>query len=168
MKRPREQRQAPAATYAPRRGRASPAGEDVLGHAASALQRAGFSDATLVLRWREIAGPDIARIAEPVKLTDAPDGAVLTLKCEPGAAVFLQHQTRELLGRLGSYLGPGRITRLRLMPGELEDVTLLPDHPGLGHRAGAPPEEPSSPPTLSHAIGRLERRRRSARMKHTD
>src|SRR5262245_26181651 len=112
MKRTREPRQAPADTYAPRRGRSSPAGEDILGHAASAFRRAGFVDATLVLRWREIAGDDIARIAEPVKLTEEPHGAVLTLKCEPGAAVFVQHQTRELLQRLATYLGPSRVTRL--------------------------------------------------------
>jgi hypothetical protein len=134
----------------------------VLGHAASALQRAGFSDATLVLRWREIAGEDIARIAEPVKLTEGPEGAVLTLKCEPGAAVFLQHQTRELLGRLAFYLGRSQVARLRLALGELERVPSPPDHPAVRHGDGAPdPQETSSPQTLSHAIERLERRRRS-------
>jgi hypothetical protein len=166
MKRTREPRQAPSGTYAPRRGRASPAGQDVLSQAAPALQRAGFSDATLVLRWREIAGADIARIAEPVRLTEDPEGAVLTLKCEPGAAVFLQHQMRELLERLATYLGPSRVARLRLVPGELEQMPSPPDHPAVRPGAGSPgPQEPSNPPTLSHAIERLERRRRGTKPK---
>ncbi len=127
---------------AARRGRAGPAGEDALGHAAAALHRAGFLDATLVLRWGEIVGADIARIAEPLKLTEGPEGGVLTLKCEAGAAVFLQHQTRDLLERLASYLGPSRITRLRLVPGELERPDGPPDHPAgarsTARRAGQP------------------------------
>jgi hypothetical protein len=138
----------------------------VLGHAASALQRAGFSDTTLVLRWREIVGADIARIVEPVKLTEGLEGAVLTLKCEPGAAVFLQHQTRELLQRLASYLGPARVTRLRFVPGELEPACSPPDHPAVRHHGGPPrPDEPGTPLTLSHAIERLDRLRRSTRSK---
>jgi hypothetical protein len=139
-----------------RRGWAGHAGEDVLGHAGAALQRAGFSDATLVLRWREIAGEDIARIAEPVKLTEGPEGQVLTLKCEAGASVFLQHQTRELQQRLSTYLGPGRIARIRLVPGELEGFQGLPDHPLIG-APGA--DEPPMPPSLPEALERLDRRR---------
>ena len=145
-----------------RRGWAGHAGEDVLGHAGAALQRAGFADATLVLRWREIAGEDIARIAEPVKLTEGPEGGVLTLKCEAGAAVFLQHQTRELQQRLGTYLGCGRIARIRLVPGELERSQGVPDHPSTG----APnPDEPPRPASLSEALERLDRRRSRAKAK---
>ena len=139
-----------------RRGWAGHAGEDVLGHAGAALQRAGFADATLVLRWREIAGEDIARIAEPLKLTEGPEGQVLTLKCEAGATVFLQHQTRELQQRLATYLGQGRIARIRLVPGELERSQGLPDHPLSGT---ATADEPPDKPSLSEALERLNRRR---------
>jgi hypothetical protein len=145
-----------------RRGRAGHAGEDAIGHAGAALERAGFLDATLVLRWREIAGEDIARIAEPLRLTEGPDGGVLTLKCEAGAAVFLQHQTRELQQRLATYLGPGRIGRIRLIPGELERAQGLPDHP---ERDRAGPAEPANPLSLSEALERLDRRRSRARTK---
>src|SRR5882672_10498754 len=102
-----------------RRGRAGAAGRDALNHASAALAKAGFSDPTLVLNWREIAGADIARIAQPVRLSEGPEGAVLTLRCEAGAAVFLQHQTRALLERINGYLGASRIARLRLVSGEL-------------------------------------------------
>ena len=162
MKRNNKRSTQPDRSGAARRGRAGHAGEDALGHATAALQRAGFLDATLVLRWREIAGADIARIAEPLKLTDGPEGAVLTLKCDAGAAVFLQHQTRDLLERLGTYLGPSRITRLRLVSGELERPEGPPDHPAVGVPN---PGEPPGPQTLSQALERLERRRIRARPK---
>ena len=145
-----------------RRGWAGHGGEDALGHASAALERAGFSDATLVLRWREIAGEDIARIAEPLRLTEGPEGGVLTLKCEPGAAVFLQHQTRELQQRLATYLGSGRIARIRLVPGELERSQGLPDHPSSGVTS---PGEPPHPPSLPDALERLDRRRARAKAK---
>src|SRR5262249_2267511 len=155
MKRTNKRREPAEGPSTARRGWAGHAGEDVLGHASAALERAGFSDATLVLRWREIAGEDIARIAEPLKLTEGPEGQVLTLKCEAGAAVFLQHQTRDLQHRLSTYLGSGRIARIRLVPGELERSQGLPDHP-LSGMAG-PDEQPS--PSLSEALERLDRRR---------
>lgn len=145
-----------------RRGRAGPAGQDVLNHATAALQRAGFPDATLVLRWREIVGDDIARIAEPLKLTEGPEGAVLSLRCDPGAAVFLQHQTRDLMERLATYLGPSRIARVRLVPGEWERHAGPPDHPAVGAPIAG---EPPNPATLSQALERLGQRRSRARTK---
>ena len=161
MKRAKRPSDAPESPTA-RRGRAGAAGQDALGHAVAALHRAGFLDATLVLRWREIAGVDIARIAEPLKLTDGPDGQVLTLKCDPGAAVFLQHQTRDLIERLGRYLGPGRIARVRLISSEFEPDKGLPDHPEVGATAT---ENPRSSVSLSEALDRLDQRRQHARSK---
>jgi hypothetical protein len=162
MKRNNKRNEPAADSSTARRGRAGPAGQDALNHATAALQRAGFPDATLVLRWREIAGADIARIAEPLKLTEGPEGGVLTLKCEAGAAVFLQHQTRELQQRLATYLGPGRIARIRLIPGELERAQGLPDHPSTGVPS---PDEPPHPPSLPEALERLDRRCVRARAK---
>src|SRR5262245_51187614 len=76
-----------------RRGRAGAAGADLQAQAQGAFARVGFADATLLLRWREIVGADVARMAMPVKLLEGPEGAVLTLRSEPGAALFLQHQS---------------------------------------------------------------------------
>ena len=88
-----------------RRGRADFASTDALAHAATALGKAGFSDVSIVMRWREIAGAQLAAIATPIKFAEGPEGATLTLRCEAGAALFLQHQTRALLERLNLYLG---------------------------------------------------------------
>jgi hypothetical protein len=125
----------PSQEGARRHGWAKPAGETVLGEAGSAFARAGFSDATLLLRWAQIAGPQIARIARPSKWQDGPEGATLTLKCEAGAIVFLQHQTRELIERLNGYLGRGRIARLRLMAGQLAQNAEPPNHPAPSSEA---------------------------------
>ncbi len=117
----------------PRERRAWPgaAGNDVLNHTAAALARAGFTDPALVLRWAEIAGEAVARAARPVKLQEAAGGAILTLRCEPGAAVFLQHETRPLVDRLNAYLGTGRIARIRLKTGTIQNPEDLPNHPAL-------------------------------------
>lgn len=165
MKRNRTDSQAPIGTSGLRRGWAGSAGKDALDLASAALGRAGFRDGTLVLRWSEIAGADIAQLARPVKLTDGPEGAVLTLKCEAGSAVFLQHQTRELLERLASYLGAGRIARLRFVSGELERPSEPPDHPVLRVPG---PGEMAGPQTLPEALARLERRRLTQRRRRAD
>ncbi len=152
-----------------RRGRARAAGQDALSHASAALAKAGFSDPTLVLNWREIAGADIARIAQPVKLSQGLDGAVLTLRCEAGAAVFLQHQTRALLERINGYLGASRIARLRLVAGELSRSVEPADHPGRSPTRKA--EEPltsSARLPLSEALSRLARSRSGSRPKRAD
>jgi len=113
----------------PRRGRARPVADDALSQGASAFSRSGFADPALVLRWAEIAGPDVARVAAPLRMQDGPDGATLILASEPAAAVFLQHETRALLERLNGFLGQRRITRLRLLPARLEVPAQPPAHP---------------------------------------
>jgi hypothetical protein len=123
------ERQEPPRTY-PRHNWVRPASETALTEASGAFQRAGFADATLVLRWAEIVGPAVARLARPMKWQEGESGATLTLKCEAGAAVLLQHQTRELIHRLNAYLGPGRIARVKIVPGQISQAPEPPDHPG--------------------------------------
>src|ERR1700761_9021134 len=138
----------PSQGGAPRQAWAKPAGESVLGEADSAFRRAGFIDATVLIRWGDIAGPHIARVARPAKWQDGPEGATLTLKCEAAAIVFLQHQTRELTERLNNYFGHGRIARLRLVAGQLDHAPEPESHPApLG--AALPP-----PASLSEALSR--------------
>ncbi len=88
--------------------------------AAQAFARAGFRDPTLVLRWREIVGAEIANFAQPLRLAEGPAGGVLTLRAEPAASVFLQHETRSLCERINTYLGHPAVARLRFVKGEIE------------------------------------------------
>jgi len=122
----------------PRRNRAEPVAAQAGFAGATALARAGFADPTLVLRWEEIAGTDVARIARPIRLSEGASGGVLTLKAEPAACLFLQHQTRTLCGRINAYLGRDAIVRLRFVQGTLVErpsrpcasITKAPPVPG--------------------------------------
>jgi len=112
---------------------------------AAAFQRAGFRDPALILHWAEIVGPEVARFAQPMKLSDGPSGGVLTLKAEPAAAVFLQHETRSLCERINAYLGRPAVARLRFVNGPIET------RPAPRPRTGPAPEPPGSDPAKGFA-----------------
>jgi len=140
----------------PRRARAAPVGADALSHADAALKRAGFPDPSLVLRWTEIAGEEVASVARPIRCRQNPEGLVLTLSCEAGAAVFLLHQTRTLLGRVNAFMGPMRVARLKLIPASQSAETEIPPHPGRFLPPGTDLDTPSLDASLSR-LGRLRK-----------
>jgi hypothetical protein len=119
MAEPSRSKQSSPDTPPERHNRVGAIAADANAAAAAAFTRAGFRDPTLVLHWFEIAGAEVARIAAPVKLAEGPSGGVLTLKAEPGAALFLQHETRPLCERINAYLGRAAVTRLRFVQGPL-------------------------------------------------
>jgi hypothetical protein len=102
-----------------RRNRTEIVGHDATRVASSAFARAGFADPTLVLRWSDIVGAEVARIARPIRLTDGASGGQLTVLSEPGAALFLQHESRALCERINSYLGRKAISKLRFVQGSV-------------------------------------------------
>jgi hypothetical protein len=112
----------------------------------AAFARAGFADPTLILRWPDIAGPDIARFAEPLKLSEGPSGGVLTLRAEPAASVFLQHQTRALCDRINAFLGRPAVAKLRFVNGA---VTAPPESP----RRPKLPDQPQQGDPATHFAG---------------
>ena len=146
-----------------RRNWVSPLAPAAATAAQAAFARAGFPDPTLVLRWEEIAGPETARLARPIRFSHGPNGGTLTLKAEPGAALFLQHDSRSLCERINAYLGQPAVSRLRFVQGPL-----LPRRAAAVHRAapGAiPPADPvqkyHGPEGLGEALRNLARMRRS-------
>ena len=148
-----------------RHNRVSEVSGDASLAARAAFTRAGFTDPTLVLRWREIAGEDTARLARPLKLTDGAAGGVLTLKAEPAAALFLQHESRALCARINAYLGRVAVVRLRFVQG-----TLAPPPPRLPQRPNPvdpPVADPArrwrGPASLGHALLNLARQRTRGR-----
>ncbi len=149
----------------PRRGRAGEVGGDVTLAARSAFVRAGFADPTLVLRWKEIAGAQTARLARPIKLSESAGGGVLTLKAEPAAALFLQHDSRALCARINSYLGRVAVARLRFVQGPL--LAPLPAPPPRPKPVDPPPADPArrwqGPPNLGQALLDLARQRTRTR-----
>ena len=143
-----------------RRGRTAPIGADT-GLAAAAFARAGFRDPALVLRWREIAGDAVARIAQPLKLADGPSGGTLTLRAAPAAALFLGHEKRALCERINAYLGREAVTQIKFAQGA---PLIRPPPPPPGKPAGPlPPADPSlryqGPDGLAGALQALARRR---------
>ena len=145
----------------PRHNWVTPVGGDAGLAAATAFARAGFADPSLVLRWTEIAGPEVARLAQPVKFTTGPAGGTLTLRAVPGAALFLAHEKRSLCERINAYLGRPAVSQLKFSQG-----ALLPRPPVrlAGKAAGPlPPTDPSrgydGPEGLKNALQALAKRR---------
>ena len=145
-----------------RRNWVEPVAPSVTSAAAQAFARAGFADMTLVLRWDEIVGPEVARLARPIKLAAGADGSTLSLKCEPGAALFLQHESRTLIGRINAYLGREAISRIRFVQGPL--LTRQVAAVRVSQKIQAAPNDPArrynGPEGLKNALLSLAGRRR--------
>lgn len=143
----------------PRRGRIAAAGSDAGALGAAAFAAKGFADPVLVLEWPKIVGAETARIAIPLRLS----GNILTLKTEPGAAAFLQLETRNLCARINTYLGRPRIEKLKFVQAPLMRPPPRPPRPQL------PSDLPSDDPAhrfrgvgaLHEALLKLARARRS-------
>ncbi len=108
----------------------------------TAFLRAGFTDPTLVLRWQEIAGSEVARLAQPLKFSDGPSGGILTLRATPGAALFLAHEKRPLCDRINAYLGRPAVTQLKFSQGAFLPPPPKPPRPKPA--CPLPPGDPSS------------------------
>jgi hypothetical protein len=159
MARTPPQKQSSKAPDAPssRRGRAAPVASDTGSVGSAAFLRAGFTDPSLVLRWKEIAGPEIARIARPLKFNQA--GGVLTLLAEPGAALFLGHDARALAGRINAYLGRTAVTRVKFVQGTLSQIPAQPSIPKPASTPGPgdPVHNYQGPEALKNALQSLAR-----------
>lgn len=148
----------------PRRNRSASVGRDATQLGAGIFARAGFRNPTLVTRWTDIVGSEVARVSQPVKLSDGPNGGVLTLKAEPGASLFLQHESRVLCEKINAYLGYSAVARLRFVQGAL--TTRPPRRPRRTPAKEPPPNDPalaySGPDKLKSALINLAKTRRSA------
>jgi hypothetical protein len=140
-----------------RRGRALAVSGDINLAAQAAFARAGFSDPSLVLRWREIAGPEINRIARPLKFQE--QTGVLTLLAEPGAALFLGHDSRQLAARINTYLGRPAVTRIKFVQGAITPPAPLPRpiQPKAAPSDDDPVNKYGGPDTLKSALKSLAR-----------
>ena len=157
MARTKPPKQPPEPGETPRRGRAFAVGGDAGQAAHAAFARAGFGDPTLVLRWTEIAGPEIARISRPLRFDDK--SGVLTLLAEPGAALFLGHDSRHLAARINAYLGRPAVTKVKFVQGAVSQPPPPPKPPKPGTAPGTddPVHKYRGPDALKTALQSLAR-----------
>lgn len=91
-------------------------------------RRAGMSVA-LVQSWDEIAGPRLAALTRPERILwprrrfedDPHEPATLVIACSGAAALRLQHETAEIVGRCNAFLGFGAIGRVRIVQRQVEE-----------------------------------------------
>lgn len=81
----------------------------------------GFASRELVTRWAEIAGPEIARHSEPLKMQwprpvegQPQEPATLVLRVEGPMALEIQHMSDVILQRVNRFLGWNAIGKLAL------------------------------------------------------
>jgi len=151
-----------AADEPPRRRNWSAAvGPDAGKAAAAIFARAGFNDPALVLRWREIAGAEVARLARPLRFSST-DGT-LTLLAEPAAALFLGHESRELASRINSWAGQPLVSKVKFVQGRLSrrDPLSSPPRPGKAPGPADPVQAYHGPDALKAALQSLARWRRA-------
>jgi len=169
MAQSRKDKQADTAPPA-RRGRAAALATDAEAVSRNALERAGFSDPVLVLRWEEIAGAETARLARPLRFGEGASGGVLTLLAEPAAAIFLQHESRPLLERINAFLGRPAVARLRFVQGSLTPPARRPARPAprLPVTEADPARKYQGPEGVREALLRLAQARRPSINKGQD
>ncbi len=88
---------------------------------AEAFARQGFASRELVTRWAEIAGPEIAAHAEPLKMQwprpvegEPQAAATLVLRVEGPMALEIQHMSDVILQRVNRFLGWNAVGKLAL------------------------------------------------------
>lgn len=95
-----------------------------------AFEKFGFSAATLLTDWAQIAGADLARYTSPERLkwpraigqscgddsssTGRP-GATLMLRVDPARALDVQYKTAQIVERINAYFGYRAVADLRIV-----------------------------------------------------
>ncbi|MDF1601238.1 DciA family protein [Mesorhizobium sp. YIM 152430] len=95
-------------------------------------KRAGISVA-LIQSWEEIVGERIASASRPEKIVwprrmgenDPFEPATLVVACEGMAALALQHETGEVIGRVNGFLGFSAVGRIRIVQKPVAVDTVL-------------------------------------------
>ena len=131
---------------------------------ADAFKRQGFASREIVTRWPEIAGPEIAAHAEPMRMQwqrQKDDGgsepATLVLRVEGPAAIEIQHLSGLVIERVNRFFGWQAIDRITLRQAPL---TRRPKRPPLKSIDTATAERiaralPVADDALRAALGRL-------------
>lgn len=114
-----------------------------------AFRRRAPAAAQILADWPQLAGPELAARAAPVKFA----GGTLTLGCTGPTALELQMATPQIIARLNMALGHSMVERLRF---EQQVPRHAPTAPARAARANpAPPPESLPAGELGAALVRL-------------
>lgn len=96
-----------------------------------ALQKYGFSAASLIMDWPAIVGKEMAQHAAPERIkwpraaepaedqeataTGKRSGAVLVLRVDGGKALDVQYRAQQIIERINSYFGYAAVAQLRVI-----------------------------------------------------
>ncbi len=119
-------------------------------------KRAGISIG-LIQSWEEIAGPRLAEHSRPEKIQwprrmhedDPFEPAVLVVACEGASAIYLQHETGEIIGRINAFLGFAAIGRIKIVQKPLTSTVAKP-------RPRPRPLTSGETTRLSETVGKIE------------
>src|SRR5215467_14561120 len=121
---------------------------------AEAYAKQGFAARELVTRWREIAGPEIAAHAEPLKMQwprpvegQPQEPATLVLRVEGPMALEIQHKSDVILERVNRFFGWSAVGRLALRQAPLSRR----ERP-----KPAPPPDPRSVAEVAETLSAIE------------
>jgi len=100
-------------------------------------ERFGQGPGALAARWREIVGEREAAVTEPVRLTKT---GVLELRVRTSSALTVQHQAAEIMARVNLFLGPGSVSKLRIVQGPVRSASRgpTPAQAAMARRRQAP------------------------------
>ncbi len=118
--------------------------------AGAILGKDGTAAAQLLAEWPAVIGAEIARIAQPLRLS-FPRGerrhGVLRLRVASGAALEIQHREPQLIARINTFFGYPAVARLAIIQG--------------------PPPLPDLPkPPIPRPLAAPEERALEARLRH--
>ena len=119
-----------------------------------AYAKQGFAARELVTRWSEIAGPEIARHSEPLKIQwprpvegQPQEPATLVLRVEGPMALEIQHSADVILQRVNRFFGWSAVGKLAFRQAPLSRVR-RPARPG--------PPDPKSVAKVEESLGDIE------------
>lgn len=120
----------------------------------AAYAKQGFAARELVTRWADIAGPEIARHAEPLKIQwprpvegQPQEPATLVLRVEGPMALEIQHSSDVILERVNRFFGWHAVGRLALRQGPLSRRP---------PRRLPPPPDPKAVATIAKELSAIE------------
>ena len=111
---------------------------------ADVFERRGFTSCEIVTHWDDIVGPEIAALAEPIRMQwvhsrdpDESPPATLVLRVEGPVAIEIQHMSGVIIERINRYLGWQAVGRLVLRQAPLMRQRRKPPRPRIEENTAA-------------------------------